>query len=109
MIFNPAASTGGGEVGSYVIGTYTGNGSVQTIDLGFKPRLVFVIAQDASKTPCVLMAIDGYPLKDDFMDSIYDVLWITENGFRVDNGYGSAAGYRVVNYSGTVYLYAAFA
>lgn len=55
------------------------------------------------------MVIDGYPLEDSFMATYYDVLWITENGFSVDNGQGGAAGHRVVNYSGTVYLYAAFA
>ena len=55
------------------------------------------------------MVIDGYPLKDYFMASIFDVLWIIENGFVVDSGAGGAVGHRVVNYSGTVYLYAAFA
>ena len=55
------------------------------------------------------MVIDGYPLKNYFMTSIFDVLWIIENGFVVNNGDSGAGGHRVVNYSGTVYLYAAFA
>ena len=55
------------------------------------------------------MVIDGYPLKDYFMSSIFDVLWIIENGFVVANGAGGAGGHRNVNYSGVVYLYAAFA
>lgn len=72
---------------------------------------MFVIAQDASQSydSSVSMVIDGYPLKDYFMSSIYDVLWIIENGFVVDNGAGGAGGHKIVNYSGTVYLYAAFA
>lgn len=70
---------------------------------------MFVIAQDSAQTPYVLMAIDGYPLEDAFMAAYYDVLWITENGFSVDYGAGGAAGQRIVNSSGAVYLYAAFA
>lgn len=72
---------------------------------------MFVIAQDASQSQdsSVSMVIDGYPLKNYFMSSIFDVLWIIENGFVVDNGASVAGGHRVVNYSGTVYLYAAFA
>lgn len=71
---------------------------------------MFVIAQDASQSQDsgVSMVIDGYPLKDYFMTSIFDVLWIVENGFVVGNGAGGA-GHKIVNYSGTVYLYAAFA
>ena len=97
-----------------VFGTYTGGHytSSQTINLGFRPKAVLVVARSgplpADNESTIGLALDGYPVENDD----YTGITITNTGFRVTSaGMNSSTGmmfnYSDSNYS--PYRYIAFA
>lgn len=102
---------------SIVTGTYTGDGErTRTIELGFTPRAVLVMAQDGATTYVIDndwryyggLALPGVPVLSE--DPEYPVLAIVEGGFRVYSAnYAPQSGVRRVrsNYNGAMQFYIA--
>ena len=96
-----------------VVGTYTGDGAEsREIDLGFKPKAVFVChktgAFNDGGSVYGGMALQGCPLMESYGQETCTALELTETGFRVAYkriSYRSAA----TNVSGGVYYYFAVA
>ena len=87
----------------FKVGSYSGNGSTQTIELGFKPSLVIIYQEVGAYT-------DGELGGDHFMISTGlnypDKVSFTSTGFKV--GVSSSIPYPRVNGSPFSYLYVAF-
>ena len=89
-----------------IFGTYTGNAEIsRTIDLGFKPKALFLEDQRGKRAGTSGAQYGGLALPD-FPVTIRgrDVIRIVENGFSV--GYDS--GYIETNVGGIIYRYIAF-
>lgn len=84
-----------------VIGTYTGNGTILNINLGFKPRAVFVDNGDVSTDYRMSRA---FVIKD---VTINNYLKIEDNGFSVKTNSGSTSD-NYLNSNGHQYMYVAF-
>ena len=82
------------------IGTYTGNGNKQTIELGFSPRFVIITAQQSGSNDTSFIAISGG-------SEATSTLVFSETGFTVMVSSVTYAPYPVTNQSGTVYHYLA--
>ena len=86
----------------YVVGSYTGNGGTQTIELGFQPRFVIITGQSADVSGSTALvgyiAFSGGP-------QITKVLAFTESGFTVSS---IAQTYPAVNGNGRLFSYLAF-
>ena len=86
------------------IGSYTGNGGTQSIELGFKPRFVIVTGQEmtggvGATALLGYIAFTGGP-------QIQTSVLFTDNGFTVT--YVSMNSFPVTNYNGKIYSYVAF-
>ena len=86
----------------YVTGSYTGNGSTQTINLGFKPSFVIITAQSADVIGAT--ALLGYTAVSGG-SQISRVLSFGETGFTVTR---VTQIFPATNDSGTLYSYIAF-
>ena len=82
-----------GRMSGFVCGNFTGNGGTQEISLGFRPRLLIMVQDDASYAMC--MAADG---------PTYDYIRFTDTGFQVT--YNSTYVY-ICNRRSTTYTYLA--
>ena len=86
----------------YAVGSYTGNGATQTIELGFRPRFVVITGQEiGSSTSTALVgyiAFSGGP-------QISSVLTFEENGFTVTI---TAQICPMINNNGRIFSYLAF-
>ena len=82
----------------YVIGSYTGNGGTQDIELGFQPRFLFITAQMTSALKdATYLAITG---GNDYLRTVT----LKEFGFTVKHG---SMQYPYMNAGGCVYRYMA--
>ena len=82
----------------YVIGSYTGNGGTQDIDLGFQPRFLFITAQMTSALKdATYLAITG---GNDYLRTVT----LKEFGFTVTHGDTS---YPFTNQNDLIYRYLA--
>lgn len=89
-----------------IFGTYTGNAEIsRTIDLGFKPKALFLEDQGGKRAGTSGAQYGGLALPDFPVTlSGRDVIRIVENGFSV--GYNT--GYVETNTGGIIYRYIAF-
>ena len=92
-----ASLVGGGGL-ELVSGEYTGNGSSQTINLGFRPKGVFVCTNSVIYGACYFVA-NSQKLTGNYQSET--ALSITENGFSVFAPAGTAA----ITPNGTNVLY----
>lgn len=101
-----------------VTGTYTGNvaegtAGSQNINLGFRPKAVFISASDrgfvinsgTSDKIYSAFALDGSPHSFYPGDATYILLEITATGFKASSGENTI---QLLNSSGKVYNYIAF-
>ena len=84
-----------------VVGSYTGNGDSQTIELGFHPRFVIITAQISGSTDASLITISGG-------SEAASCLSFTESGFTVTMPTPSYTATPVTNQSGRLFHYIAF-
>lgn len=108
-------STYGTANSPIVTGTYTGTGGKQTIDLGVRPKAVLITDTTYGST---FMCPTDAGLKHMFgglvidgQSTHYGGLYITENGFVVDNtelGTDSTYGHIYINYTGEIRQYIAW-
>ena len=87
----------------YITGTYKGNGNSQTIQLGFRPSLLFISKQTLS-TEANGVANVGYMYTGDGTISDNKPVVITDTGFTVTRVSGGPN----VNWNGEDHLYVAF-
>ncbi len=65
-----------------VIGTYTGNGTGQEIDLGFKPRLVLLVGVSYSKPSIAILTETRLYYNTSGVSGASGSLKLTERGFQ---------------------------
>lgn len=98
-----------GMIPRVVVGTYTGDGAEsREIDLGFKPKAVFVCQGDGaiheSGTIYGGLALQGFPIVESYGQQTCTGLALTETGFQVAHkniSYRNA----LTNNGGTTYHY----
>ena len=82
------------------VGTYTGNGDKQTIELGFSPKFVIITAQRPGSNDTSFIAISGG-------SEATSTLVFSDTGFTVMVSSATYAPYPITNQSGTAYHYLA--
>ena len=88
----------------YAIGTYIGNNSTKTIELGFRPRFLIISGDEGSTS--MVGHYQEYGEHVGFMstDFIYDTVTLTDTGFKVVS---NSSSYPRLNEHKT-YIYIAF-
>ena len=83
-----------------VVGSYTGNGDSQTIELGFPPRFVIITAQPSGSDNAAFIAISGG-------SEATATLVFADTGFTVKEAPTPYATYPLTNQSDRLYHYLA--
>ena len=97
-----AAQAASGEL-PYATGSYTGNGTTQTIEVGFRPRFVIVTGQATESTVGATVLL-GY-IAFSGGTQINKVLSFAESGFSIAY---FAQTYPAINTNGRTFSYLAF-